>query len=608
MKRLDKKLSGVTILGLWLGLAISGSGAELGTRQRTIRPAALPAGTPAVVVTNIPAYEVYGYSAWEWGPGEDAGRRFLRPAEYTEATHAARLLSFFAIADIHITDKESPSQSLYTSYQSQTGDHGNSSCYSPVILYTTHVLDAAIRTINGLQRLTPFDFGISLGDNINGSQYNELRWFIDVMDGKFIQPSSGTNAGAATIDYQKPYQAAGLDRSIPWYQVLGNHDHFWLGAWPVTDYLRQSYTNNEVLLMGDLIADGVDSRKAYLGTIDGGTPYGTVIGAGPVTNFIVAGVTNAPKIAPDPRRYSLTRSNWMREFFETTSTPVGHGFSLANVTNDFACYSFEPKASLPLKVIALDDTMTDETFDIRGHGSLDMDRFNWLTRELQTGQDAGQLMIIAAHVPLELVGYGASTNSAVSKTALLAALHQYPNLILWIAGHAHRNRVIPQPSPDPACPENGFWEVWAPSLRDFPRQFVVVDLLRNHDNTLSIVTTVIDPEAAPGSPAATALGHAVAASRIFSNPSTNLTDTASYAYNAELVKVLSPAMRAKIADCGQPPGHRVAVDRTGSGARIEFLGRLQSAAAASGPWTDITDSSPYPIPAPSGAKFYRSVE
>jgi 3',5'-cyclic AMP phosphodiesterase CpdA len=110
------------------------------------------------------------------------------------------------------------------------------------MLYTTQVLDDAVKTANAVNRLLPFDFAISLGDDANGPQYNELRWYIDVMDGKYITPSSGTNAGADTIDYQKPFQAVGLDASIPWYAVLGNHDHFWMGGMP-TELFQQSYTN-----------------------------------------------------------------------------------------------------------------------------------------------------------------------------------------------------------------------------------------------------------------------------------------------------------------------------------------------------------------------------
>jgi hypothetical protein len=60
----------------------------------------------------------------------------------------------------------------------------NHSAYSPVIYDTTHHLDTAVRTINALHQLTPFDFGMVLGDNGNALQFNELRWFIDVVDGQ----------------------------------------------------------------------------------------------------------------------------------------------------------------------------------------------------------------------------------------------------------------------------------------------------------------------------------------------------------------------------------------------------------------------------------------
>jgi metallophosphoesterase (TIGR03768 family) len=607
MQIMKRKIVPIISLSVLLWLPVSGSGAALGTRQRTIRPVALSPETPLIYPDDVAAFDIYGYSWWQWGPGVDEGQlKNTMPAGYSGATNAARLLAFFCMSDIHITDKESPSQSLIISYESGVG--GNSSCYSPVILRTTQVLDAAVKTANALHRLIPFDFGMSLGDDCNSTQYNELRWFIGVMDGQYITPSSGSNAGADTIDYQKPYQAAGLDPSIPWFQVLGNHDHFWGGAAVVNDYLRQSCTNNVVLLMGDLMTDGVDSRIEYMGTIDGSTPYGYVAGVGPVTNFIAGGVTNAPTVAPDPKRYSLTKSNWMREFFTTSSKPVGHGFSQANITNDFACYSFSPKTNLPIKVIVLDDTMTDQDFDLHGQGGLDTNQLAWLVHELDLGQAQDQLMIIAAHIPIELIAMPGSTNSVISSTNLLAILNTYPNLLLWVTGHMHRNYIKAQPSPDTNSPEYGFWEVETPSLRDFPQEFRTFEILRNTDNSISIMVTDIDPEVTPGSQADISRGYAVAAARLFGAPCTSNTDTNSYTENAELLKVLTPHMQAKIAGLGGPLGHNVAVDRIGNGVVINFLGELQSADTLRGPWSNVANTSPYAVSAANAAKFYRAAE
>ena len=579
-------------------LPLSGSGAALGTRQQTIRPVALSPGTPLLYPYDVAAYAIYGYSSWQWGAGENEGQQLtLMPTGYTGATNAAKLLSYLSVSDAHITDKETPCQAIYFAYQGGIGSP--SACYSPVMLYTTQVLDAAIRTANAVNRLTLFDFALSLGDDANGPQYNELRWYIDVMDGKYITPSSGANAGASTIDYQKPFQAAGLDPAIPWYAVLGNHDHFWMGGLPVVAS-QEYFTNTDVLRLGD----------DYMGTIDGSTPYGDVIDVGSVTNFIVGGITNTPRVAADPNRYSLTTSNWMYEFFTTTSKPVGHGFSQANVTNSFACYSFKPRTNMPVKVIVLDDTMSDKDFAIGEQGCLDPKRFNWLVKELDHGQAQDQLMIIAAHVPLELIDTNSlvGTNTIIPLTNLLATLHTYPNLLLWMCGHTHQNNIIPQPSPYPDRPEYGFWEVQTASLRDFPHEFRTFEILRNTDNSISILVTDIDPEVTTNSPAAVSLGYAIGAARIFMTPCTSVTDTNSYAHNAELLKLLTPHMQTKIAGYGGPLGHNVAIDRVGSGMLINFLGELQSADTVLGPWRDVADTSPYTVPAGNAAKFYRAVE
>jgi hypothetical protein len=141
----------------------------------------------------------------------------------------------------------------------------------------------------------------------------------------------------------------------------------------------------------------------------------------------------------------------------------------------------------------------------------------------------------------------------VSEPDLIAKLHQYPNLMLWIAGHRHYNAVTAFKSPDPARPEFGFWQVETSSLRDFPQQFRTFEILRNNDDTISILATNVDPAVRQGSPAATSRGYAIAIEQIYSSSKPTgqpklLRPTGSY--NAELVKPLSPEMGKTIRKYG----------------------------------------------------------
>jgi hypothetical protein len=145
-------------------------------------------------------------------------------------------------------------------------------------------------------------------------------------------------------------------------------------------------------------------------------------------------------------------------------------------------------------------------------------------------------------------------------------------------------------------------------LRDFPQEFRTWEILRNTDNSISIRVTDIDPEETPGSPAAVSRGYAVGAARIFMIPCTSLTDTNSYAHNAELLKLLTPPMQTKIANYGGPLGHNVAIDNNGTGVTVNFLGELQAADNILGPWNNIANTSPYSASATNIASFYRAAE
>ncbi len=494
---------------------------------------------PQINPRDLALYSEFGYDAWHVGPGLPHTLWDTIAPDYSGAPNVARLLSFFTITDIHIADKESPAQPLYVGWIAQNGPNYNTSAYSPVLLASTHVLDAAMQTINAVHKISPFDFGISFGDACNNTQYNELRWYLDVIDGKVITPSSGVNIGSTTNDYQKPYKAAGLDRSIPWYQVMGNHDQFWMGSLLESAKTLTVHTSNAVINMGDdpaSAANAMNTTGFYMGVIDGSDPLGAVIKSGPEGNF-----STPPAVVADSNRRSLSTltnsyANWIHEFFNTTSGPVGHGFSLVGPTNPPACYSFVPKSNIPIKVIVLDDTVKGPGQPNYAAGCIDQTRLDWLTTELQAGQDNNQLMIIAAHIPFNTyknlvtdpaqaeaspppprmplfipAPIGGAT-SVVTDQSLLVFLQNFPNLIMWIAGHRHMNTVTPQiHSTDPT---RSFWEVETSSLRDFPQQFRTFDIRRNSDNTVSIIITNVDPAVAAVSPATIRL----LSSRMFISP------------------------------------------------------------------------------------------
>ena len=135
---------------------------------------------------------------------------------------------------------------------------------------------------------------------------------------------------------------------------------------PADDYLRETYVGKTILNLGDIFTDprGTGSRGFDMGSLDGRTPNGDIIGVGLEGEF-----TSPPEVlAADPNRRSLSKKEWMGEFFSTSSEPVGHGFTQSEVAAGFASYSFVPDPEVPIKMIVLDDTQSVDDPNVVGFG------------------------------------------------------------------------------------------------------------------------------------------------------------------------------------------------------------------------------------------------
>ncbi len=564
---------------------------------------------------RVDQYSQYDYGRYTYGPGLPVERRFdLMPDDY-RATNVNRLdclTSFFTISDIHVTDKQAGNQLIAIQQLDPEFGAPMTSIYSPTMLTTTQVLDAAVQTVNALHTTHAFDFGLSLGDTCNSTQYNETRWYVDVLDGKVIYPNTSADTSQDAISYQQPFKAAGLSPDIPWYQVNGNHDLFMIGSVAVdadpTLRLRESYTSNQIWAIGNVLqpikgfpyfpclfdtTSTLTSPDMYMGTINGASEFGEIIGAGRVSTF-----DTPPLNSPNPERRSLTKKEWIAELFNTTSLPRGHGYHLVDLEyqreeSDFSCYSFLPKANIPLRVVVLDNVQdpNDQSHDIHGHGYLSATRVKWLRAELVQAKMRNELVIIASHVPLAVAPIGsemewwestkdpnATLHNAITLSSLISDIQANGNVLCLLAGHRHVNAIKAFKAPPGAPPEYGFWQIETSSLHDFPQQFRTLQVYLNSDYTISMVAVNVDPAVSDGTPAESARRMAIAAQQIIQNdvrpnasnvkrafgtipvssmdPTRSQNDTVDASirygelagvpycasYNAELFKALSPAM------------------------------------------------------------------
>lgn len=439
------------------------------------------------------------------GPGEPYEvRTELAEAQVGREERRRSLVVFHHFADLQLLDEESP---LRGEWQDSCPTPLSTAAFRPQEALTVHTAASLIRQANRVNRSPTtnraIDFVLHTGNAADNAQFNELRWFIDLMDGKPLQPDSG-GPGYEGVQSESPdprypelLQQAQLQffpRGIryPWYAAVGSRDVLAQGSFPPDDASRQ------IAVGGEKIIDLSPARKGEV------CEDPAILLDPEQTQEILADKdTEVRAVTPDSDRRLLSRQEWMQALFDGNESPgpPGHGLSQRNLDEDVAYYAFEHG---PLTFIVL-DSVNPAGFS---SGSIDAAQFEWLEGELKSRSsghyDANgtlvesdaddRLIIIVSHHPLDLLNNPLPDPSGETRfqgPQLEELLHRFPNVIAHIAGHSRESRITARPDPEERR-GGSYWEISTTSPVAYPMQGRLLEVTDNGDGTISLFSTMYD--------------------------------------------------------------------------------------------------------------------
>lgn len=413
---------------------------------------------------------------------DPAGTGVLRPgrgepmlvrAELGPSSAAVAVLATLGhVTDAHVLDAASPAR---VTFLDRLGAPFQST-FRPQETLTTQALAGALGAVRALAP----DVVIQGGDLIDNDQANELSQALSALRGAVVAPGSGSGGyvgvqSAANADpfyYRpdldaprhpgllaasvRPFQSAGLGR--PWYPVLGDHDILVAGEIAPTATTRALALGDRALW--ELPPGLTLPPGARRGT--GASPDGPP-SPGLVDRFLMQALAGPKvRVPADAARREMGPGEVVGRL------AVASGLRLAARERLDYVADIGPR----VRLIVLDLARREG-----GSGGLvTVGQPAWLAAELAAAGE--RWVIVASHQPLP---------SSEGGELLLGLLDRHPRVIAAIAGHTHRNRIVPR-----SAPGGGYWLINTASLIDYPQQARAIRVLATAGGGVALQTWMLD--------------------------------------------------------------------------------------------------------------------
>lgn len=426
------------------------------------------------------------------------------------AARRTTLAAFVQFTDLHVVDVQHPLR--YEYFRAQTA-----SAWRPQEALSVPGAISLVERVNALRGApatgAPLHFVMTTGDNTDNNSRTELDWFLKVMSGGRITPNSGDprhyegvqNSGlklywqpdAALRDGDKLHGFPRIDGfleaairqvrspglNLPWYSTVGNHDFLPGGCYAPADPFWAEFAVGGKKLM---TLDEAVGKTMWDNVKQGGDPKGADFKA-----MLKSQARRMRSITPDEGRAPFTPAEYLAAHLDPAHTgpgPIGHGYSQTNLAAKTQYYSF--RIADDIIGVSLDST------DPGGHyeGSIGTAQLRWLEATLRENKDA-YVIVFSHHTSKSMRNLREDPNHPGEKRhggdEVLALLGSYRNVLAWVNGHSHKNRITPHSAPD----GRSFWEISTASHVDFPQLARIIEVVDNRDGTVSLFTTLIESAA-----------------------------------------------------------------------------------------------------------------